>query len=227
MTCYICGQEATSVEHAPAKCFFPEDRRINLITVNSCAVHNEQTSKDDEYVRNIIAMSIDNNQIAINHFLKKCVRSFERSPKLLQSTTAIRRKVFYEENLISNIQPTYAFGIERKRIDFVMRKIAYAIFFKKFNTTWNRELKIGTESLRTSEMHIEPLGILIQEAKKDFVIDLTDLYEGNNQEVFKFIFLPTESEDINDQLLIMKFYEGFEIWVFPQTNTKGPIIQYT
>ena len=98
MTCYICGQPATSVEHAPAKCFFPEDKRVNLTTVDSCSVHNEDTSKDDEYVRNIIAMSIGNNQVAYSHFLQKCIKSFERSPKLLQSTTGTKRRVYYEEN---------------------------------------------------------------------------------------------------------------------------------
>lgn len=76
MTCYICGQPTTSVEHAPAWCFFPTDKRINLTTVDSCTNHNEDTSKDDEYVSNIIAMSLGNNQVALDHFLKKCVSSF-------------------------------------------------------------------------------------------------------------------------------------------------------
>ena len=92
-TCYICGQPATSDEHAPARCFFPKNKRVNLTTVHSCSIHNEDTSKDDEYVRNIIAMSIDNNQVALNHFLQKCKKSFEKSPGLLQLTTGTKRKV--------------------------------------------------------------------------------------------------------------------------------------
>ena len=222
MTCYICGQPATSVEHAPAKCFFPEDKRINLTTVDSCSTHNEDTSKDDEYVRNIIAMSIGNNQVAFNHFLKKCIKSFIRSPKLLQTTTKTNRKVYYEEDTQpqQGRKSTYAFEIDRERINLVMRKIAYATYFKKYGTTWNRELAIGTEFLLTTDLQNDDLGLLIQAAKK--LLGTQQTYEGNNQEVFKFAFL--ETEDTNEQPLIMMFYEGFEVWAFPQPNTNNPKI---
>ncbi len=221
MGCYICGEQATSVEHAPARCFFPEDRRVNLTTVESCATHNEDTSKDDEYVRNIIAMSIGNNQVALTHFLQNCMRSFNRSPRLFQATTGINKRVYIAETEHSNIQPTYAFSIDRDRINLVMRKIAYATFFKKYEMPWNRELAIGTEYLRTSDMKADDFGLLIQEAKR---LIGAPTYEGNNPEVFKFSFLQTESDDVNEQLLIMSFYEGFEAWVFPQPATVGPKI---
>ena len=54
--CYVCGREATSREHVPPRCFFPDDNRYRkqLITVRSCTEHNEDTSLDDEYVRNVI-----------------------------------------------------------------------------------------------------------------------------------------------------------------------------
>lgn len=55
--CYRCNNIATSVEHVPAKCFFPKEHRKNLITVPSCEQHNNETSKDDEYVRGIIVAS--------------------------------------------------------------------------------------------------------------------------------------------------------------------------
>ena len=59
MSCYICGQPATSKEHSPARCFFPKGEiKGELTKVDSCRIHNEDTSKDDEYVRNIIAMTI-------------------------------------------------------------------------------------------------------------------------------------------------------------------------
>lgn len=62
--CYRCNNIATSVEHAPAKCFFPIEHRKNLITVPSCEQHNNETSKDDEYVRGIIVASKGNNETA-------------------------------------------------------------------------------------------------------------------------------------------------------------------
>lgn len=221
MTCYICGQTATSVEHAPAKCFFPEDKRINLTTVDSCSTHNEDASKDDEYVRNIIAMSLGNNQVALDHFLKKCLNSFIRSPKLLKATTGINKRAYYKGSIEEEIKPTYAFQIERNRIDLVMRKIAYATYFKKYGNAWNRELAIGTEFLRSEGFGADDFGLLIQTAKK-VLIPIT--FEGNNPEVFQFSFQQSESEDTNEQILIMKFYEGFEVWVFVQPDTKEPKI---
>ncbi len=98
MSCCICQQPATSQEHAPARCFFPQGEiKGELTKVDSCTLHNEATSKDDEYVRNIIAMSIGNNEVAHSHFLKSCVKSFIRSPKLLSATTKIRQRVYSQE----------------------------------------------------------------------------------------------------------------------------------
>lgn len=220
MSCYICGQPATSQEHAPARCFFPKGEVKGILTkVDSCASHNEDTSKDDEYVRNIIAMTIGNNEVALSHFLQSCVKSFIRSPKLLSATTKVRKRVYYKEKENDDIKPTYAFQIDRDRIDLVMRKIAYATYFKKYGTTWNRELAIGTDFLRHDGMDVDDFGHLIQSAKK--VLD-TPTFEGTNPEVFKFSFLQTESEDTNDQILVLKFYEGIEVWVFAQADTTGP-----
>ena len=223
MSCYICGGEKHSVEHAPAKCFFPKEKRINLTTVNSCEEHNEATSTDDEYVRNIIAMSISNNDVAENHFLKQCMKSFLRSPALLKATTEKNKRVYYQNDQDGKkeIKPTYAFGIDRNRIDLVMRKIAYAIYFKQYGHRWNRELHTGTEHLRTEGMFADDMGLLIQSTKR-LMIDFP--FAGTNPEVFKYAFLPTESEDDNDQIMLMKFYEGFEMWIFPVNGSNGPIL---
>jgi hypothetical protein len=53
----MCDSLATSSEHVPPKCFFPEkkdlprevDLRKNLFKVPSCDAHNSQKSHDDEY----------------------------------------------------------------------------------------------------------------------------------------------------------------------------------
>lgn len=222
MSCYICSQPPTSVEHTPARCFFPLDKRKNLITVDSCTVHNEDTSKDDEYVRNIIAMSLGNNGVALEHFLEKCIASFKKSPGLLITTTKNRKRVHYQEPDQKSLQPTYAFEIDRTRINFVLRKIAYALFFKKFRTPWNRELIVGTEFLRTEGMETDEIGNLIQ-SFKPILGSLT--FEGENPDVFRYYFGETNNLDINDQILIMVFYEGFEVWVIPKIGSVGPRLE--
>ncbi len=100
-----------------------------------------------------------------------------------------------------------------------MRKIAYATYFKKFGSPWNRELVVGTDFLRNSEMQADDFGLLIENARS--VLE-TPVFEGTNQEVFKYSFQQTESDDPNDKILVMKFYEGFEVWVFAQSETTGP-----
>jgi hypothetical protein len=64
MHCYFCGGEATGVEHVPPKSFFIKGQREELITVPSCDVHNQQKSKDDEYIRSLLLSSskLDGNE---------------------------------------------------------------------------------------------------------------------------------------------------------------------
>src|SRR2546425_11477598 len=49
--CYACEAKKSSREHAPPKCFFPEDPayRKDLVVVPSCDFHNSEKSGDDVY----------------------------------------------------------------------------------------------------------------------------------------------------------------------------------
>jgi len=219
--CYICGEVATSKEHAPARAFFPKGsaHRLNLIKVHSCKKHNEETSKDDEYVRNIIAMSVGNNAVAFNQFIDRVVQSFRNSPALLTTLTKNSQKVYIREG--NNTAETTAFQIDRDRIDKVLKKIAYAIFHHKCGEIWKRELIIQTEYLRTESMEADEFGKLIQAARP--LLGNFDLV-GDNPQVFKYQFLITESDDINDQLLVMKFYEGFEVWAAPKFGSTKAVV---
>src|SRR5262249_38328640 len=57
-TCFMCDKPATTKDHIPPLCFFPEQKDIpkganyrkNLITVPACDEHNSKTSMDDEYL---------------------------------------------------------------------------------------------------------------------------------------------------------------------------------
>jgi hypothetical protein len=168
-------------------------------------------------------MSITNNEIALNHFIEKCVKSFMRSPALLKMTTENQQRVYIQDSQStdSELKPTFAFGIDRNRINLVMRKIAYAVFFHENGTKWNRNLFAGTEHLRTQGMQADDLGLLIQGAKK---LLKNIPFKGENPEVFQYAFMQTDSDDINDQIMIMKFYEGFEMWIFPENGTNEPRI---
>src|SRR5690606_38612967 len=89
--CYMCDEVATSVEHVPPKCLFPEikdsgvDLRVNLITVPSCEEHNCKKSHDDEFLMVSIAGMLGNNSIGYQHYNGKIQRALRRtSYKLLE-----------------------------------------------------------------------------------------------------------------------------------------------
>lgn len=51
--CIYCGSEADTQDHVPPKCFFPNPKPSDLITVPSCAACNTRFGKFDEIVRNL------------------------------------------------------------------------------------------------------------------------------------------------------------------------------
>lgn len=206
--CYLCGDVPISKEHVPARCFFPSDAeyRKQLITVSSCKKHNEDTSADDEYVRNIITTHHGNNHVAFQHFRDKVVRSLQRNPGLMGE----RRVVDTDQG------KTYAFNIDRNRFDRTIRKIAYAIFFHEYHFQWNRELIVLTEHLVYEDLTKDDFGIFLEKAKINLPPDLD---RGDNPKVFKYRVL-TSSDSTQNTLLQMTFYEGFTVWI---TTFEGSI----
>lgn len=82
MGCYFCGGGITGVEHIPPRCFFPNRRRQDLITVGSCDIHNQEKSKEDEYIRAILLSSIKtDSQSHLEELKNTHVRALERSIK--------------------------------------------------------------------------------------------------------------------------------------------------
>ena len=214
--CYLCEAEKFSMEHVPARCFFPEEPeyRKDLIKVPSCQQHNENTSKDDEYVRNIICMSIGNNSVAFKQFIDKVIKSFQHSPALQSQTLQNTRKVYVEGK--EGIQHTFAFEIDRNRFDKVMKKIGYALYYHTYNKVWQRGLIVATDCLLNIGLQQDEYGQLISMYRQQII---EPIFDGKNPKVFQYKFQETESEEV---ILWMKFYEGFEVFIIPNTNTSRP-----
>lgn len=80
MSCYFCGNAITGVEHIPPKSFFPKGKREKLITVPSCDIHNQEKSKEDEYIRAILLSSIKlDDQDHIEVLREKNFRALKRN----------------------------------------------------------------------------------------------------------------------------------------------------
>ena len=140
----MCDSIATSVEHVPPKCFFPEGHRANLITVPSCVAHNEKNSKDVEYVRNVISTQHGTTNEAATKVFETTKRSFDRSVKLANRTFRDLKPVLVEG------QETGAFPVDLARHRNVMRAIAYALHFHYYGKKHRGDWQIFTPSFRYS-----------------------------------------------------------------------------
>ena len=216
-SCYLCGEPKLSVEHVPAKCFFPKDSafRKNLITVPSCPKHNECTSKDDEYVRNIICMSIGTNAIAFKQFIDKVQESLSNSSALADMTFNNTKQVYLKKEN-DDFQKTFAFEIDRDRFDRVMKKMGYALYYHRFKQIWQRGLIVATDCLLNIGISQDELEQLMRSYKEQFE---TPSFDGQNPQVFQYKFMETDGEDV---ILWMRFYEGFDVFVIPNTTTFRP-----
>jgi len=181
-TCYLCDSVATSAEHVPAKCFFPENKRINLITVPSCISHNEDTSLDDQYIQTVIAMTKGGNSTAVSHFLDKGVTAFRKTPGLQKLVT--RNPKYFNFIKDDNSTNNLTYEVNRIRFDKVIRKIAYGIYFYKFKTVWKKELAISTD--RLVGLNNEP-DIFLLVLKSIFILEIMRNLKGIIQ---KFLNLP-------------------------------------
>lgn len=188
-SCFLCNSTATSVEHVPAKCFFPEGKRINLITVPSCRTHNEDTSLDDQYIQTIIAMAKGDNDTAVSHFRNKRITGFRKTLGLEKLIT--RNPKFF--NFIKDDDSTknLTYEVKRIRFDRVARKIAYGLHFHKFKTVWKKELAISTGRLGCPNNKPNPV---FEELQKHVYLKTNVIFEGNNPDVFKYTFIVFQVE---------------------------------
>lgn len=201
-TCYVCNEPASSDEHVPARCFFPDDADLRkaLITVRSCTAHNQDTSKDDQYVRTLIAMAYGGNPVGAKHFRDRVRLRLEESPGLARLIFGATKPVLTPEG------PSHAFRLDRARFDRVMRKIGYGIYRSERGIPWSRELIVFTADLRLDDLAHDDFGVLACWANSHPDLPLS---KGANPEVFQYRLM--EEDGITIVQLI--FYGGFTVWL--------------
>lgn len=197
--CYMCGEFATSVEHVPAKCFFPKGQRINLITVPSCSLHNNDTSKDDEYVRGIVVSSAGNNRVATHHWKNNVLKSYKHSLGLFLTTFEKRQN--------------NAFFHDRARIDSVMIKIAYGLYFHIFKKVWHSSPAPFYNKFYNDDGETDRDFRLLGYSNIPY-----EIYDGGNQQVFKYQYFEGNFNGQPNVHFKLIFYDSFEVLIFPVDN---------
>lgn len=147
----MCERIASSQEHAPPKCIFPEqkdaggiDYRKNLIKVPSCDSHNTAKSTEDEYLMYILPTSIATNNAGINQFLTKVQRAIARKPALSSGIIAEAKKVIVHDIEKDIWFEALAIPIEMERVHKVLEMNARAIYFHTHQNKFLAPIKIYT-----------------------------------------------------------------------------------
>ncbi|MCX6136347.1 MAG: hypothetical protein NTV54_02475 [Ignavibacteriales bacterium] len=197
MTCYMCSRDSVTSEHVPPDCFFPPGHKINLITVPSCAEHNLGKSKDDEYVRAIIAPSLGNNPLGEELAATKVNRSFQRRPGLV---AAVFKGVKFLR--LPDGRDTGGVEVNVARWNRFFQFFSNAIYYHDFNASHNNQWEIWTPNFTITESTLrgkpnpyrevnDRLLSLDFEEHRTFNPDIFRYFlfrEGGKSYVYKFLF---------------------------------------
>ena len=146
----MCDAVATSREHVPALCFFPEqkdlepgiDLRRNLVTVPSCDEHNSQKSKDDEYLWFVISACNGINECGQNMIRTKVIRNIRRRPALINSLMqgAVPAEIF--DSAADEWRRTVQVQFESDRVFKTLEQLGRALYFHHFGRKWPGEVAV-------------------------------------------------------------------------------------
>lgn len=202
-TCYMCDAPATSREHVPPKCIFPNDPhfRNNLITVPSCDAHNRRKSGDDELLRHVLAFAPGNNALALRVVEKGIMPSWEHRPYILETFLPnLTRLKFGDPERI-------AFTIDIPRFKASISAMVRGLFFADTDKKLLAELTVVWGALLNREHTKAPYLELIRRIEQT----LPPIRRGTNPKVFLYDF--PELELHTDGLCRLRFYEGHPIYV--------------
>ena len=192
-TCYICDMEATSREHVPPLCLFPEPKdvqglnfRKELITVPSCDLHNAKKTTDDEFLMVSIAGIIGNNFLGYFHSKTKVDRALRRKSKDFINKAIIKNATLKDINLNGKKYPILYGNPDFERFIKCFENIAYGLYFHEHNVSFKGEIKMLLGFINYNDENTQTLTKFIKER-----FELEDLrleIKGENPKVFKYQF---------------------------------------
>ena len=124
--------------------------RKNLITVPSCAEHNNDKSNDDAFLISILVMNHGANEIGQNQFKAKVSKSFEIDTTLPKQFRVNLTEVVVEDD--KGPFKTYAMTGDVDRFNDVLDKIGRALYFHyyKYERKWLGKIKVVNEFMHAT-----------------------------------------------------------------------------
>jgi len=148
--CVYCGKPGVlTIDHIPPKSLFPKEAHGYLLKVPSCDGCNRGASKDDEYLRTMIALSGKGERTkSLDVLSAAAIRSFAR-PEAAGFRESILRGV--REEFVPGPAGLYIqafFGdADLSRFDRVIARIVKGIFFSERGAPLRSDYKIVSYSM--------------------------------------------------------------------------------
>lgn len=131
--CVYCGKETNlTKDHIPPKQFFSKPRPNNLITIPSCFDCNSGASKDDEYFRMMLLLSIDAyGHPEVYKLLPQILRSLNKPEKAGFSRAFYKTLQAVELRTKSGLYLGNAgkYTVDENRLNKVLERIVLGLFF--------------------------------------------------------------------------------------------------
>lgn len=225
-SCYVCGKKATSREHVPPLCLFPEKKdighdrfRTNLITVPSCDMHNLIKTQDDEFLMACMAGVVGNNYIGYFHTKTKVNRALRRKKQEFLAKILRDPEEFIVKTKSGIHFPLILGHPDYERMITCFKYISLGLYFHEFRSRFNGECKLLLEFIKykddTTEKLKEVINYKYRLESKDWQI------KGANPEIFQYQFGKPDIFGLFP--LKMVFYEGAVVYVsFVPKNSKIP-----
>jgi len=212
-TCFMCDLPATTDDHIPPLCIFPEqkdlgiDYRKNLITVPACENHNLSTSLDDEYLMAIIAFHWRNNKVAYGQVTSKIMRAFRHNKRYFDLFFGDGKNKF----IFWNDEALVTTSVDIDRFKRVFEKIARGIYFHHLGIKWNGDVLVQPLSfvITHDEAQTHALMSLMQNTQEINILCSSEPPVGENPDVF--FYQIAYNDPLKSTALRMVFYNGFVV----------------
>ena len=217
VSCYMCSGAATSREHVPPRCLFPElrdlpvgfDFRKNLISVPSCDLHNSEKAKDDEYLMFLLSTALQGNRFKQQHFETKVMRALRRKPAAYGAFMPNLTPVAIQEGNGPMVE-TCAFEVDVDRFSRCTRHIACGVLYHHTSLKPLNEVRVVTDAFAALK------GPNAEETNRlfhDMTLRIGEAFslvpiQGENRPIFQYR-LHTTAEGVHAVLMI--FYEGIRV----------------
>lgn len=227
ITCYMCDRIATTREHVPPLCLFPEAKdvkglnfRQNLITVPSCDEHNSKKSNEDEFLMVSIAGIVGNNMLGYIHTQSKVNRALRRKSSDFLEKAVMRNSKSLDLNLKNGKKLPVLLGSPNfLRLAKCFEYIAYGLYFHEFKQKYKGKVNVLPGFIKYEDPNSNSIVELIR--TKIELDEVTSGKKGDNPSVFYYQFCnPDKFGLIAIQLV---FYGTTEVFIGLQPeNSEEP-----